>query len=757
MCGFGTWNRSIVLLCTVVALSAPCWAQGGLFIRGDANGDGACDVADAQVIAEYLYLGGAAPSPLDAADANDDGVIDAADVACVADFANGAGTNPAAPFPGAGLDPTPDQLPHHIPIALQAKALELAFGEFDRLPRERWWDGMLPHAAQTVFVDLNGDGYRDLLLHGASEGIVEQLIFHPDGQNHEQSRFLTSGRDLGGDVDEILATDVDGDGVDEVVLVRQSGVLDVHAIETDGVSASAIQSLDAGHQLFDTAAASWGFAGIDPDLGSVSLWLRRPDGSYTSRTVSLPLANGEKAVFLAGQEHDGSGAGVLVLTNQNSVLHVDVHGVVLDMTVQFAAATVHGDLASAFSWSRRTVDFDSGATSGLLVRTFGKTMAGDFETATSHAHTFRWDAGVGAFVAEASVAIPASAIYPGPLDVNDDGLTDFAYATHSTGNPVHWSAHLATSQGLSATATGVGTMNSMLNSTLDDRIPMEHAPVSYYEFSQSGRAVEGPRFCVELPVLSGVPEQVALSSKICDLIDDMMDLADKLTANGMASEGTLLREIAQNLKSLKISGFLFIKDIGGAEGRTNIVTKAVFISDSFLSPDFDLSAACDPTKEEYWKLMGGLIHEGAHSRFCVRHPGAQFLAMRILSGLLLLPGTDPATAQQIRDRKASEKYYIILTNGFGREAVRCCNLPAPQIEPCLRDVIYRFLLLCGETLRPEDVMVGPAPPPWAPGFVRLAHGDLEFLISCVTTVCPTTGRMIYDMFMTWCGGNARTR
>ena len=51
----------------------------GLFRRADANGDGEADISDAINVLEYLFIGSASLSCLDAADSNDDGKVDISD------------------------------------------------------------------------------------------------------------------------------------------------------------------------------------------------------------------------------------------------------------------------------------------------------------------------------------------------------------------------------------------------------------------------------------------------------------------------------------------------------------------------------------------------------------------------------------------------------------------------------------------------------------------------------------------------------
>ncbi|HAK94028.1 MAG TPA: hypothetical protein DCM87_03210 [Planctomycetes bacterium] len=86
-----------------IACSAP-------FVRGNSNGDGRVDIADGVFIFYYLFRGGRAPVPLDAADVNDDGAVDSSDGVYIVyhQFLNGP--PPPPPFPLAGLDPTSDNL-----------------------------------------------------------------------------------------------------------------------------------------------------------------------------------------------------------------------------------------------------------------------------------------------------------------------------------------------------------------------------------------------------------------------------------------------------------------------------------------------------------------------------------------------------------------------------------------------------------------------------------------------------------------------
>lgn len=76
------------------------------FLRGDADGDAKITVNDATKLNNYLFLGGTAPGCREATDANDDGLVDVSDSIKILNTAFLGDTIPA-PFPQAGLDPTP--------------------------------------------------------------------------------------------------------------------------------------------------------------------------------------------------------------------------------------------------------------------------------------------------------------------------------------------------------------------------------------------------------------------------------------------------------------------------------------------------------------------------------------------------------------------------------------------------------------------------------------------------------------------------
>ena len=80
----------------------------GVFLRGDADGDGqVIAVSDAVTVLEGLFSGGSIPC-LAAADVNGDGGIDVADPVALFNYEFLGGAPPPAPFPSCGGDPVPE-------------------------------------------------------------------------------------------------------------------------------------------------------------------------------------------------------------------------------------------------------------------------------------------------------------------------------------------------------------------------------------------------------------------------------------------------------------------------------------------------------------------------------------------------------------------------------------------------------------------------------------------------------------------------
>ena len=80
------------------------------FLRGDADGSGKVELADALTVLSNLFLGTKPLGCADAADTNDDGQLSMSDAIHTLSFLFLGGVNMPAPFPECGVDPTSDAL-----------------------------------------------------------------------------------------------------------------------------------------------------------------------------------------------------------------------------------------------------------------------------------------------------------------------------------------------------------------------------------------------------------------------------------------------------------------------------------------------------------------------------------------------------------------------------------------------------------------------------------------------------------------------
>ena len=89
----------------------------GSFLRGEANGDGRVNLADALTTLEFLFQAGATPVCEDALDMDDSGNVNLVDAVFLLNYLFGRGEPPAPPFEACGADTTPDELGCEGPTA----------------------------------------------------------------------------------------------------------------------------------------------------------------------------------------------------------------------------------------------------------------------------------------------------------------------------------------------------------------------------------------------------------------------------------------------------------------------------------------------------------------------------------------------------------------------------------------------------------------------------------------------------------------
>jgi hypothetical protein len=80
------------------------------FQRGDSNADGNFDISDPVATLGFLFLGGGAPTCLDAADSDDSGVLDVTDAVYSLNHLFLGDQAIALPFPECGTDGLVDDL-----------------------------------------------------------------------------------------------------------------------------------------------------------------------------------------------------------------------------------------------------------------------------------------------------------------------------------------------------------------------------------------------------------------------------------------------------------------------------------------------------------------------------------------------------------------------------------------------------------------------------------------------------------------------
>ncbi len=80
------------------------------FLRGDVNEDGLVDLSDSVKMLQWIILGMPGPVCEKAGDTDDSGVVESKDIIHLLFYLFRGGDVIAPPFPGIGLDPTPDEL-----------------------------------------------------------------------------------------------------------------------------------------------------------------------------------------------------------------------------------------------------------------------------------------------------------------------------------------------------------------------------------------------------------------------------------------------------------------------------------------------------------------------------------------------------------------------------------------------------------------------------------------------------------------------
>ncbi|MBI4601803.1 MAG: PKD domain-containing protein [Planctomycetes bacterium] len=186
----------ILVLGLGLGLSTPLRANE--LIRGDCNMDGALDISDAIHSLSGLFLSGGGFACDDACDSNDDGRLDISDPKYALNYLYLGGAAPPAPFPLAGLDPTPDPL--------DCGETPSSDSDGDGLP-DSWEvaNGLDPRNAKDAAGDLDADG--------VSNGEELRLGTEPRKADTDGDG-LRDGEELSRKTDPLDA-DTDGDGLSD--------------------------------------------------------------------------------------------------------------------------------------------------------------------------------------------------------------------------------------------------------------------------------------------------------------------------------------------------------------------------------------------------------------------------------------------------------------------------------------------------------------------------------------------------------------
>jgi len=103
-------RTAVFTLAEADSLGEPIWTDGTPkeFRRGDFNADSLFDISDPVSILNFLFLAGDDPVCLDGADVDDNGSVELTDAIALLNHLFLGGEPPVEPFPGCGVDLTPD-------------------------------------------------------------------------------------------------------------------------------------------------------------------------------------------------------------------------------------------------------------------------------------------------------------------------------------------------------------------------------------------------------------------------------------------------------------------------------------------------------------------------------------------------------------------------------------------------------------------------------------------------------------------------
>ena len=386
----------LMILTSALALPAVGEAQSA-FVRGDANDDGAINIADAVFSLQFLFSGGAA-NCLDAMDADDNGSLDIADPIRILNVIFAGTQTLPGPGPLCGTDSTADALgcsSYTCPVPPRTRPLfPLTISE--------------PGATALESGDVDLDGHVDLVGIDAGDVFV---------------RFGEAGGSFLAPV--VIATDA----VDAVELRDLEGDGDLDLVSASSANDSVLVLLNDGAGLFSPA--------MNFSVGSNPSSLAVDDFNGDGLLDVVAACAGDQTVhLLLGAVMGGFSPTTPLLTSgvPSAIQSADFNGdslpdlavaIPLSQTIEIFLAT------SPAVWGASVSIPSGGGTSALIAGDFNDDTAIDLVGANEGAGTFSFLSGVG----DGSFAAPASTFFGGEPrelrsgDFDEDGVLDLAMTT----------------------------------------------------------------------------------------------------------------------------------------------------------------------------------------------------------------------------------------------------------------------------------------------------------------------------------------
>ena len=565
------------------------------------------------------------------------------------------------------------------PIAHLWERLSIDLADY----RERLND-WVPQSANLVFVNAGGAAPR-VFVRPAISGTLLAFDLHRNDLGVAEFQIVP---ELVGphDIQQMLSRDLDADGIDELILIREGGVVDIHG-QADRDLQSPLATLHASPSIADIVVLPSGFVTLHEN--STMEWHRMRAGWRFLTSQRHLMRNGEPIHIQAVvADPSQSGASVLLFTDAGAYrMNSDGHAHRLQGYVAEESAVV----VNAQLWSRSADGYRYGQQDELLVQ---ERLYDD--------NRFHVSTRVTTFLvnrrqlqAQSSIVIANDAVHVCPIDVNQDGWTDLASMRCLNDGQRPWNAVLGSAQGFTAQQPVAVNCAQVLRSAITHRLPTLELPITTRE------EVSGSYSLQPVPAYAADGVTSEMVEKLCLMLANMDGLGQALVASGNAPKGAQLRTIVKDLKKLKSEGKLNIRCFSdNTLGETNKATGEVSISKGLFS---NLEALCGPESAETWQLIRILIHEGLHTQ-CVGdqdgHPQVQVETICLLNAIAALNVDNDGNVVPMPPgfyiAKANEKMYILRTEQILQFLDAVCFITGngQVLEEAVRQSLERVFSLC---------------------------------------------------------------